>query len=187
MDIVSSFRNPLVWNLNKKPEMQAFLSNLYWHFKRLEGIATYDASKLAPQQKRLWLYKEPTLTGRLSYKSAFIDDFTDQSIRYLYSDCDVALVSYHCPNANSYGYIAPHRDAKFAKQPAVILNLGGPSIFGYSPQRRNIYVENCTQFWLEHGDLLAFNCKHVHYAIPASTQEDRIALVMWSSNPDTQL
>ncbi len=93
------------------------------------------------------------------------------------------LFSYHgqASNFDSNAQINHHRDAGFGSASARLLNLGNTADFSYSLCRRNNNPQYCTSYQLNPGDLIEFNCKHLHACIQA--EPGRIGLIMWQLKP----
>lgn len=145
-----------------------------------------DVSKYAPNRYRLWLLQEPYLGSQPRLKRAYNDPYLDRIIQWLYPGCNTALISYHgqIEHINSDARINHHRDTSFASNLARMINLGNVSHFSYSLYRRNNDLDACTTFLLNPGDLIEFDCKHIHactYAAPG-----RMSLVMWQLKPNYQ-
>lgn len=142
-----------------------------------------DVSQYAPKRYRLWLLTEPYLGHQPRLSAAYRDGYLQDVITWLYPGCNTALISYHgqASNFDSNAQINHHRDAGFASASARLLNLGGTADFSYSPCRRNNDPQHCTSYQLNPGDLIEFDCKHLHactYATPG-----RIGLIMWQLKP----
>jgi hypothetical protein len=103
-------------------------------------------------------------------------------IQWLYPGCDTALISYHgqASNFESDAQIKHHRDTSFASPTARMLNLGNVAHFSYNHYRRNNDPTACTNYLLNPGDLVQFDCKHLHACTYAASE--RISLVMWQLN-----
>ena len=138
-----------------------------------------DVSKYAPNRHRLWLINEPYLGKQPRLKAAYSDPYLNRVIQWLYPGCDTALISYHgqIGGTNSNAQIEYHRDTSFASNTARMLNLGNISHFSYSMCRRNDDRNACTSFLLNPGDLIEFDCKHLHACTYAAL--GRMSLVMW--------
>ena len=89
------------------------------------------------------------------------------------------MLSYNGQSQHFYstGTIEHHRDAGFASPTARLLNLGNVAYFSYSRCRRNNDPNSCTCYQLNSGNLIEFDCKHLHACIYAGT--GRMGLVMW--------
>ena len=151
---------------------------------KLMPMMQLDVSRYAPNRYRLWLLQEPHLGRQPKLKKAYNDPYLKQVIQWLYPGCNTALISYHgqIENINSDARINHHRDTSFASNIARMINLGNISHFSYSLCRRNNNINACTTFLLNPGDLIEFDCKHIHactYAAPG-----RMSLVMWQLKPN---
>lgn len=143
-----------------------------------------DVSKYAPNRYRLWLFNEPYLGNPPRMLPAYYDSYLDNVVQWLYPDCNTALISYHGHNLNfnSNASISHHRDAAFAMSNARLLNLCNTACFSYNHSRSDNNSNNCTIYRFNPGDLIEFNCKHLHACIQA--QPGRIVLVMWQLKPN---
>lgn len=164
---------------NIQNQSQAYEQFSQYCFNHLVPNMIQDVSRYAPNRYRLWLINEPYLSVRPELTLAYSDRYLQRVIQWLYPGCNTALISYHgqTQNFNSNAQIRHHRDASFASTPARILNLGNIAQLSYSLSRRNNDPVYCTNYQLNPGDLVEFNCKHLHactYAAP-----ERIGLVMW--------
>jgi hypothetical protein len=141
-----------------------------------------DISKYAPNRYRLWLLNEPYLGNQPKLSPAYSDPYLNRIIQWLYPGCDTALISYHgqASNFESDAQIKHHRDTSFASPTARMLNLGNVAHFSYSHYRRNNDPTACTNYLLNPGDLVQFDCKHLHACTHAAS--GRISLVMWQLN-----
>lgn len=151
---------------------------------KLVPMMQLDVSKYAPNRHRLWLINEPYLGKQSRLKTAYNDPYLDRVIQWLYPGCNTALISYHgqIGNINSNAQIDHHRDTSFASNMARMLNLGNVSHFSYSLCRRNNERNACTSFLLHPGDLIEFDCKHLHACTYAASE--RMSLVMWKLKPN---
>lgn len=142
-----------------------------------------DVSQYAPGRYRLWLLNEPFLGNKVRIMPAYSDSYLQQILQYLYPGCNSALLSYHGRSQCFYstGTIEHHRDAGFASPTARLLNLGNIAYFSYSQCRRNNDPNSSTSYLLNSGDLIEFNCKHLHACSYAGA--GRMSLVMWQLKP----
>lgn len=132
-----------------------------------------DKSSYAPGRKVIWLHQEPTFGREPSYRKAteaqrlwtFLQRITSEHI--------------HCALVAQGAGIDWHRDASYAASTAWILNLG-PCTWEYCLNRQatvsSLEAEQISRLNLQGGELLRFNCKHLHRAIAAP---DRIAIGIW--------
>ena len=134
-----------------------------------------DISRYAPNRRRLWLLNEPYLGTPAKIEHAYNDPYLSSVLQWLYPGCNTALISVH--DCTSDARILHHRDAAFATAEARLLNLGNSARLSYSQDRRNNSPQNCTSYHLDCGDLIQFDCKHLHACTQA--KPGRMGLVMW--------
>jgi hypothetical protein len=151
---------------------------LYQYCQKLLPLMQLDISGYAKGRYRLWLNVQPNLS-QVAVTPAYQNDSLWQAIKIMFPECDTALLTFNgnCDLFSSNGTIAHHRDANFAQPPARMLNLGGISHFSYSLDHRNNRPDNCTTYLLRPGDLVSFDCKHLHACTFA--EPGRMSLVMW--------
>ena len=73
--------------------------------------------------------------------------------------------------------ISPHRDASYARPIALTINLGD-ALWLHNADRHSQARDGLTEIRLTGGEILAFDCKHIHACRPAP---DRFAIHLWSS------
>lgn len=169
---------------NIQNQGQAYNNFVKYCLDKLVPNMVQDVSRYAPNRYRLWLINEPYLGNQPRLTSAYQDPYLQKVIQWLYPGCNTALITYHGQNLQFYSnaQIAHHRDASFASASARILNLNNTAKFSYSQDRRNNNPANCRNYQLNPGDLIEFNCKHLHACSYAA--QGRISLVMWKLKPN---
>lgn len=122
-----------------------------------------DVSVYAKGRLRCWLGVEPSLTRVVTERpgvevSPKIINRLTEIIEWRFDYC---LVTFSAEAAIG---ITPHRDASFADREARGLNVTGYCQFSYSSPGVTETV------MLEPGDLIKFDCKNVHGAVPNSNR-----------------
>jgi hypothetical protein len=148
--------------------------------KEVEGLVAYlkrlpftkDKSSYAPNRQILWIDKEPPLYLKHSIKANLKEAYKDETLKELCQSifpwCEYILISY---SSTTEGGINWHRDASYCTSKAATINLGSCK-FGY---------KDTEEHWLnlEAGDIITFNSKQLHCAVP--TSNNRYAIHCWEA------
>jgi hypothetical protein len=126
-------------------------------------LATAEQAKCARGRLNLWLQAEPNYSTR-KYQPAHSDPRLWRFCQRI--DAGAALAQIYFATGN-HG-ISWHRDASYAKPDAFIVNSGQVCLETKMPDGRLTSLE------LTGGEIIAFNCKLMHRAIPRS--DDRIGI-----------
>jgi hypothetical protein len=161
-----------------KPERTAQIN------KYLESIPMQiDKSTYAKGRKIQWIGKEPMLfakskileSARIAYADKRIVEFCRKVMPF---EVDYILVSYSGEQAAGINW---HRDASYGKALAGTINLGACS-FGLRPRNGSCTPQpQESEQWinLSGGEVLTFDCKHPHCAVPSPL---RWAIHCWSDS-----
>lgn len=155
MKVVRQFSQSL------QQEIKAHITECLW------PLATAEKAKCARGRKNLWLRAEPDY-AKGKYKPAQTDERLWQFCRTLYPSAALAQIYFA---AGGHG-IDWHSDGAFAKPEAYILNLGTVCLQTILENGGLVSLE------LTGGEVVKFDCKLRHRAIPRS--EDRIGIAIWS-------
>ena len=137
-----------------------------------------DVSNYAKGRHRAWLEWEGPLSVRRDYTPAVRDPklwdwlCTIWEVHGWGGRPDLGLAIH-----GNIG-ITPHRDATYAHARAMTVNLGNAQ-WGWHPKRNGNDAAGLAWETIESGDVLRFDCKHLH-----SSREpvaDRWAIVLWSA------
>lgn len=139
-----------------------------------------DVSNYAKGRLRVWLRYEPMLFAPFEIRPALaITDYDWDKLHELTGfDFDYCLCTYS--GANAIG-ISPHRDAGYATYEAMAWNISGTCKFSYWNNRQSFGAfPNTNDFpatgeashvlELAPGDLVRFNCKNLHQAVPSANR-----------------
>ena len=137
------------------------------HILGLFHLATPEKARCARDRLNFWLQAEPDYRSG-KYRPAQSDQRLWQFCRKVYPEADLAQVYF----AKGYKGIGWHRDARFCKPKAFIVNLGRVRLETQA-QNKLIALD------LTGGEIVAFDAKQLHRAIPE--REDRIGLAIWSA------
>lgn len=134
-----------------------------------------DISNYAPGRLRYWLHQEPDLrSGRngspVQYRPAIHDERLWPFIKQLVPSASCALV------AKGTG-INWHRDASYAHKTAHILNLGSATFQIAVKRNSDSPPALYDQLILTGGELIQFDCKHLHRSIAVAN--DRWMIGIW--------
>ena len=133
----------------------------------LQPLAVPEAANCARGRLNLWLQAEPDYaTGK--YRKAHADERLWRLCQHICPTAALAQV-YFATGGHGIGW---HRDGAFAQSKAYIINLGAVCLQTKLENDRPISLE------LTGGEVLQFNCKLQHQAIPRS--EDRIGIAIWA-------
>ena len=146
------------------PELQEEISR--YIRDHLMPLSTPETAKCARGRLNLWLQAEPDYAGK--YRKAHADQRLWRLCQHIYPTAALAQV-YFATGGHGIGW---HRDNDFAQSKAYILNLGAVCLQTKLENGRLISLE------LTGGEVLQFNCKLQHQAIPRS--EDRIGIAIWA-------
>jgi hypothetical protein len=142
-----------------------------------------DKSNYARNRKIQWIGVEPQLfatqdtlkTAKKAYQDARITKFCELIMPF---KVDFILLTYSGDQASGINW---HRDASYAKALAGTINLGKCS-FGMR-ERSGTYSPDSEEkeqwITLTGGEVVTFDCKHPHCAIP---DPNRRAIHCWSSS-----
>lgn len=134
-------------------------------------LATAEQAKCAKGRLNLWLQAEPDYSTR-KYIKAHTDDRLWSFLQRI--DPQAACAQIYFADGN-HG-IDWHRDASYAKPLAHILNLGRVRLECQHPQLGLISLD------LTGGEIIQFNSKHLHRAIPQC--DKRIGIGFWQAAID---
>ncbi len=152
-----------------------------WLERSIRPHLRTDVSSYARGRLRAWLGKEPTLTSptRLLPGTPVDTRILHRLEELIGWRFDYCLATYS-GDQNATG-ISPHRDASFADFEAYGLHLSGECRFDYWEARdANANKPASTSLFLQPGQLLRFNCKHLHAATPGL---QRWNLNFWRTKP----
>lgn len=131
-----------------------------------------DKSSYAPNRQVLWIDKEPPLYLKKGIKQNLKEGYKSKALKDLCSSifpwCDYILITY-AKDMNSG--INWHRDASYCTSKSATINLGECK-FGYKDVEEQ-------WFDLHAGDIITFDSKKLHCAIPLS--KDRYAIHCWEA------
>ena len=137
-----------------------------------------DVSSYARGRTRAWLQYEAPLSRRQNYRRGLRDPklwtwlaTTWQRAGYAGTP-DLAL-ALHGPIG-----IRPHRDASYAHAHALTVNLGTAE-WGWHPDRQGQNPANLHWTTLTGGEILKFDCKHLHSS--RNLDPARWAIVLWQA------
>ncbi|CAD5988746.1 hypothetical protein PCC9214_05454 (plasmid) [Planktothrix tepida] len=141
----------------------------------LKSQLVADPSNYAKGRYRLWIFHDVDFrNGKLS--KGYFDDRIYNFSQRVYPGCDIGLLTFGGQldnNQVSDGRIGLHRDHSYANPKAVSVNLG-EAIFSYGEPEQTDYL-------LQDGDIIEFNCKILH-AVKEILTEERFSLVFWKLN-----
>jgi len=129
-------------------------------------LATAEQTKCARGRLNLWLQAEPNY-GTRKYQPAHRNQRLWSFCQRIDSDAALAQVYFATGNHG----IDWHRDASYARADAFIVNLGQVCLQTRMSDGSLISLE------LMGGEIIAFNCKLMHQAIPRS--DERIGIGIW--------
>ena len=139
----------------------------------LRPLAAKEQARCAKDRLNLWLQAEPDYRSR-KYKKAHADERLWAFCQRLYPEAALAQVYFATGNIG----IDWHRDASFAERKAVIVNLGSVLLETEINSDKRISLE------LTGGEVIEFNCKLPHRAVPRS--ENRIGIAIWADKISLQ-
>lgn len=132
----------------------------------LMPLATPEKAKCARGRQQLWIQAEPDYKGK--YRKAHADQRLWRFCQHIYPAAGLAQIY---SSAGNHG-ISWHRDHAFAQSKAYIVNLGTVCLQTKLENGRLISLE------LTGGEVIQFNCKLQHQAIPRS--KTRIGIAIWA-------
>ena len=135
------------------------------HIMTLASHATPEKAHCAKGRMNFWLQAEPNYSTK-TYMPAYQDDRLWQFCKRIMPNADLAQIFY-----GNQG-IDWHRDAAYANNTAVIINLGKCD---WQLKPNGVAIES---HQLTGGEIITFNCKQLHRCIPSS---DRIGIGLWSA------
>lgn len=146
------------------------VSEIISHLETLTHNLSKDKSSYAKDRKVFWLNQEPSFGKETFYKPGIQDDRLWNFIQKITSS------KANCALAAKGAGIDWHRDASYAAPEAWLLNLG-PAVWEFNPDRNGKPSDsNIIRAELVGGELIRFNCKHLHRAIAS---QDRWAIGIW--------
>ena len=144
--------------------------------KTVGSSLSKDVSNYAKDRTRCWLEWEPTLTNKPTYTSAL-------SIPHLWNIIQTIWNKVGIPGLPNVGLVVhgevgirPHRDASYASDIAMTINLGRVT-WGWSFDKGANHERHLTWYNLVGGEILVFDCKHLHSA--KDVDPNRWAIVAW--------
>jgi hypothetical protein len=161
-----------------KPERTAQI------IKHLESIPMQtDKSTYAKGRKIQWIGKEPMLFAKSNILESARKAYVDRRIvefcrKVMPFKVDYILISYSGEAASGINW---HRDASYGKALAGTINLG-TCRFGLRERSGNCSPQSQeSEQWLNltGGEVITFDCKHPHCAVPSS---QRWAIHCWSDS-----
>ena len=141
--------------------------------ENLRPLATAERAKCARGRLNLWLQAEPDYRSQ-KYKAAHTDERLWNFCQRVYPEAALAQVYFATGNIG----IDWHRDASFAKNKAFIVNLGPVLLETELDSDERVSLE------LTGGEVVEFDCKLPHRAIPRS--EERIGFAIWADKISLQ-
>lgn len=135
---------------------------------RLLPMATEEEALCARGRLNLWLQAEPIYHTR-KYRPAHSDERLWKLCKQIYPGADLAQV-YFAQGGHGIDW---HRDAAYAMPQARILNLGAVCLETRLSNRNIIRLE------LSGGEIIQFNSKLEHRALPRS--DERIGIGLWKA------
>ena len=136
-----------------------------------------DVSSYARGRTRVWLQREMPLGPTRRERPGLVAPRLWSALgavwrRHLPGRCEVGLAIH-----GEVG-IGPHRDASYAAEIAMNVNLGRAD-WWWDPDRAGVRREVREEEWtrLEGGEVLVFDAKHLHAARPR--EADRWTVVLW--------
>lgn len=159
-----------ILNTNDQVYLQDYILNISNNF-------TPDVSNYAKGRLRLWLNYEWDLKNKV-FKEAYKDTYLWNICKNFYAECDLALITIGNIGINF------HRDDSYAAFKAKTLNLGKATWYyqyNYGEYKwEKVYTgdQQIHEFNLTGGELITFNCKNPHKAVPL--EENRISINMWA-------
>ena len=152
----------------------------------IEPMMSADVSTYARGRRRAWLGPEPRLGARRGsnarqgyYPGPWnTHPAIEAFCRYIWEEYlpDEPPLGPILVTSGTQG-ISPHRDASYARPIALTINLGD-ALWLHNRDRDSQARDGLTEMRLTGGEILAFDCKHIHACRPAA---DRLALHLWSS------
>lgn len=152
----------------------------------IEPMMSADVSSYARGRRRAWLGPEPRLGARRGSNAAqgyypgpwnthaAVEAFCRRIWRrFLPEEPPLGPI---LVTSGTQG-ISPHRDASYARPIALTINLGD-ALWLHNAERHSQQHDSLTEMRLTGGEILAFDCKHIHACRPAP---DRLAIHLWSS------
>ena len=148
----------------------------------VQGRLVQDVSNYAKGRTRAWLQWEGPLSKWRDYGEGVRDDKLWPWLVRLWQahgwpgtpDLGLAI---HGPVG-----IRPHRDATYAHANAVTVNLGAVE-WGWHPQRQGNDPEGLDWRTLSGGEILRFDCKHLHSSRRLDAK--RWAIILWQAKIPT--
>lgn len=137
----------------------------------LKPLATAEMAKCARGRLNLWLQAEPNY-GTRKYMKAHTDEWLWTFIQHVDPNAACAQIYFAVGNHG----IDWHRDASYAKPLAHIVNLGKVCLECRDRE------DNLTSLELTGGEVIQFNAKHLHRAIPRCDR--RIGIGLWQAAID---
>lgn len=137
------------------------------HISAQMHLATPEQAKCAKDRLNFWLQAEPDYSSG-KYRPAQSDRRLWEFCQRVYPEADLAQV-YFAKGNKGIGW---HRDARFCKSRAFIVNLGAVRL---ETQSKN----DLTALDLVGGEIVEFDAKQMHRSIPVD--EDRIGFAIWSA------
>lgn len=161
--------------------------NVIAHLERIVAPElSPDVSTYARGRTRAWLQYEAPLSARQHYRPGLRDTKLWTWLTKIWGQAgyagapDVGL-ALHGPIG-----IRPHRDASYAHAGALTVNLG-PAEWGWHPDRHGQSPAQLEWASLAGGEILRFDCKHLHSS--RNLDPRRWAIVLWEAKrpvPTTQ-
>ena len=139
--------------------------------QNLLPLAQPEKAKCARNRLNLWLKAEPNYSTK-KYMPAFEDERLWTFIKRVNPDAALAQIYFATGGIG----IDWHRDATYAKPEAYIVNLGKVCL---ESRDRS---DKLTSLELTGGEIIKFNSKHLHRAIPR--EDSRIGIGIWSDAID---
>ena len=133
-----------------------------------------DHSNYAKGRRRLWLFHECNLSNT-ELTRGFFDQRLWKFCQRVFTGCNIGLISYG--GEGSTGTIDWHRDHTYSQAIARTINLG-EAIFGYDLNRQS---GERKEFNLNDGEIIEFNCKHLH-ALLKIVSKERFGINLWQLN-----
>ena len=182
--MTTTIHNPEIVHLPGKHELALALDDteqkqlVHLLETRVRPSLTPDVSNYARGRVRCWLNLEAPLSNRQDWRPGLqVPDLW----RHLKTIWQRAGMGGEAPDTALaiYGEIGirPHRDATYAANLALTVNLGRVR-WGWTPDRGSNDDRDMVWQTLTGGEVLKFDCKHRHAAHPAP---DRWAIVCWRS------
>lgn len=144
------------------------LTNTELWCNQIKPLLNPTLSTYAKGRQELWIKKKCDLKKNFTLTSSYEDEFISSLANAVLPNFDIALVLFYPAGTN----INPHRDHTVFASTAICINLQD-TIFNITDDPNKHFV----RYNVNKGDVIQFNCKHLH-ATETNTK-DRWSIILW--------